>query len=226
MSFKVKMLTLGLAQTNCFIIGDDASKTAVLIDAPDNAPLILEALAQDDWQLVAILLTHAHWDHVRAARGVKDATGAPIYMHTDDLSLLAEMPERVKHWTGEDELPAPTPDLFVQHGQQLTFPACALEVRHTPGHTLGHVSYVWHEGAVVFSGDCLFEGSVGRTDFPYADPWHADGVNFQAAAQPARRLHSRLRTRTYDHHRARAPDQSVHLRLAGAAWRQPMKQRA
>ena len=169
MSFKVKMLTLGLVQTNCFIIGDDASKTAVLIDAPDNAPLILEALAQDDWRLVAILLTHAHWDHVRAARGVKDATGAPIYMHADDLPLLAEMPERVKHWTGEDELPAPTPDLFVQHGQQLTFPACALEVRHTPGHTLGHVSYVWHDGAVVFSGDCLFEGSVGRTDFPYAD---------------------------------------------------------
>jgi len=169
MSFKVKMLTLGLVQTNCFIIGDDASKTAVLLDAPDNAPLILEALAQDGWQLAAILLTHAHWDHVRAVRGVKDVTGAPIYMHADDLPLLSEMPERVQHWTGEDELPAPTPDLFVQHGQRLTFPACTLEVRHTPGHTLGHVSYVWHAGAVVFSGDCLFEGSVGRTDFPYSD---------------------------------------------------------
>lgn len=169
MPFKVKMLTLGLVQTNCFIIGDEASKTAVLIDAPDDAPRILDALAQDNWQLTAILLTHAHWDHVRALRSVKEATDAPIYMHADDLPLLQEMPERIRHWTGEDELPAPAPDSFLQHAQRLTFPVCTLEVRHTPGHTLGHVSYVWHEGAVVFSGDCLFEGSVGRTDFPYAD---------------------------------------------------------
>jgi glyoxylase-like metal-dependent hydrolase (beta-lactamase superfamily II) len=169
MSCKVKMLTLGLVQTNCFIIGDEASKTAVLVDAPDNAPLILEALAQDGWQLSAILLTHAHWDHVRAVRGVKEATNAPIYLHADDLPLLAQMPEQIRLWTGETELPAPSPDQLVQHGQRLTFPACALEVRHTPGHTPGHVSYVWHEGAVVFSGDCLFEGSVGRTDFPNSD---------------------------------------------------------
>ncbi|PJF31904.1 MAG: hypothetical protein CUN51_02885 [Candidatus Thermofonsia Clade 1 bacterium] len=169
MTHKVKMLTLGWAQTNCFIIGNSASGTAVLIDAPDDAPRLRQEIEREGWQLSAILLTHAHWDHVRALHGLKEATNAPIYMHAADLPLLEEMPERVKAWIGEMELPAPKPDVLVQHGELLALPACCLEVRHTPGHTPGHVSYVWHEGAVVFSGDCLFEGSVGRTDFPYAD---------------------------------------------------------
>lgn len=169
MSVKVNMLTLGLVQTNCFILGDSESQTAVLVDAPDNAPLILESLEREGWQLSAILLTHAHWDHVRALRGLKEATNAPVYLGAADLDLLAEMPERVKYWCGEDEQPAPAPDHLLHGGERLTFPPFAFEVRATPGHTLGHVSYVWHEGAVVFSGDCLFEGSVGRTDFPYSD---------------------------------------------------------
>lgn len=169
MSVKVNMLTLGLVQTNCFILGNSASRTAVLVDAPDNAPLILQSLEREGWQLSAILLTHAHWDHVRAVRGVKEATGAPIYLGAADLDLLEEMPERVKYWSGEEEQPAPMPDHLLRGGERLTFPPFDFEVRATPGHTLGHVSYVWHEGAVVFSGDCLFEGSIGRTDFPYAN---------------------------------------------------------
>ncbi len=169
MSFQVNMLTLGLVQTNCFLIGDQVSRQAVLIDAPDSAPLILERLARAGWQLSAILLTHAHWDHVRALRSLKEAAQAPIYLGAADLDLLAEMPEHVKQWIGEEEQPAPTPDHLLNGGETLSIAPFSFEVRPTPGHTPGHVSYIWHEGAVVFSGDCLFEGSVGRTDFPYAD---------------------------------------------------------
>ncbi len=169
MPLKINMLTLGLVQTNCFMLGDEATKTAVLIDAPDNAPIILDNLEREGWQLVGILATHAHWDHVRAVRGVKEATGAPFYLHADDLPLLENMPTRIKQLTGQDELPAPPPDVFVTAGSTLTFPAFSLEVRFTPGHTRGHVSYILHEGAVAFSGDCLFEGSIGRTDLPGAD---------------------------------------------------------
>ncbi len=169
MSFQVKMLTLGVLQTNAFLIGDQASQSAVLIDAPDDAPRILDVLAREGWRLDAILLTHAHWDHVRAVRSLKAATDAPVYLGAADCDLLAEMPERVRAWLGEAELPAPPPDHLLSGGEALSLPPFSFEVRPTPGHTRGHLSYVWHAGGVVFSGDCLFEGSVGRTDFPYAD---------------------------------------------------------
>ncbi|MBN2303515.1 MAG: MBL fold metallo-hydrolase, partial [Anaerolineae bacterium] len=126
--------------------------------------------AQDrDWTIRLILATHGHFDHVMASAALKEATGAPFRIHQDDLPLLDRMPERVKAWTGL-EVPAPAePDDFVSEGDTITVGGIVLEVLFTPGHAPGHVSYVLRRERIVFSGDVLFAGSIGRADLPGGD---------------------------------------------------------
>jgi len=169
MTRKIQMLTLGLVQTNCYIVGDEQSGDAVVIDPSDNAPEILATVKRNGWTVREILATHSHFDHVLAVRDLKAATGAPFRLHRADLPQLRSLPEVVQAFTGMDVPPAPEPDAFVEEGDTLTAGSIRLEVLFTPGHSPGHVSYVLHDDAVVFSGDCLFLGSVGRTDLPGGD---------------------------------------------------------
>ncbi len=160
---------LGLVETNCYVIGDEQTGDALVIDPADDAPAILDAVQKAGWTVRQILATHAHFDHVLAAGDVKKATGAPFCLHRDDLPLLRAMPQTTFLIIGEQVPPAPEPDCFVEAGQVIEVGAIRLEVLFTPGHTPGHVSYVLREHRIVFSGDCLFAGSIGRTDLPGAD---------------------------------------------------------
>jgi glyoxylase-like metal-dependent hydrolase (beta-lactamase superfamily II) len=169
MTIKTLMMTLGIADTNCYVVGDEVSKEAVIIDAPADAPRILASIEKEGWTVREILLTHAHFDHVLAVSDLKAATGATVRLHRDDLSLLRELPLWMKQITGETVPTPPDPDVFVDEGDVITVGEMRFDVLFTPGHAPGHVAYVLHSERVVFSGDCLFLGSIGRTDLPGGD---------------------------------------------------------
>jgi hydroxyacylglutathione hydrolase len=169
MALKMRTLTLGLLQTNCYVLGDEQTRQAVVIDPPDDAPQILGVLRRENWSLREILITHAHFDHVLALGELKAATGAPFRLHKADLPLLEMLPQAAEAFIGIQVPPPPAPDGFVGEGDPIMIGASRLDVLFTPGHTPGHVSYVSRELAIVFSGDCLFAGSIGRTDLPGGD---------------------------------------------------------
>ncbi len=169
MALQVHMLTLGMVQTNCYIAVDTLTRDAAIIDPSDDAPAILKIVHDEGLTVREILITHAHFDHILALGDVKAATGATIRMHAADLPLLEGLPQQMKFFLKTDVPPAPPPDQLVEGGDVIKLGNLAFEVRFTPGHAPGHVSYVCHEGAVVFSGDCLFLGAVGRYDLPGAD---------------------------------------------------------
>jgi len=169
MAIEIRQLVLGPIQTNCYLAGDGASGQAVVIDPVDSADLILRTAQAAGWTIREILATHAHFDHVMASARLKELTGAPFRLHERDLALLRAMPESVRLWTGIDVPPAAEPDGFVAEGDAITVGAMTFDVLFTPGHSPGHVSYVLRGEDVVFSGDVLFRGSIGRTDLPGGD---------------------------------------------------------
>jgi hydroxyacylglutathione hydrolase len=169
MAIEILKLTLGLLQTNCFLIGDTQSHDAVVIDPTDDAPLIVHTARKKGWVVREILATHGHFDHVLASADLKNLTGAPFRLHVLDLPLLRDMPRLVRDWFSIDVPPAAEPDSFVEEGSTIAAGGIALEVLFTPGHTAGHVSYVLRSEQTVFCGDCLFYGSIGRTDLPGSD---------------------------------------------------------
>jgi hydroxyacylglutathione hydrolase len=169
MSIKIHMLTLGIAQTNCYIVGDEQSRDALIIDAPDDAPRILSVVEREGWTVREILATHSHFDHILVVRDLKAATNATFRLHRADLEQLHTLPEVMQRFTGQTVPPAPEPDRFVDEEDAIDVGSIHLEVLFTPGHSPGHVSYVMESERVVFSGDCIFLGSVGRTDLPGAD---------------------------------------------------------
>jgi hydroxyacylglutathione hydrolase len=168
MTIQVVALCLGMVQTNCYIVGDTGSGSAIVIDPSDNAQAILTAANQQNWQIREILATHAHFDHVLAADDLRAATGAPFRLHKADLPLLQAM-QLSGQWFGLELPPPPEVDGFVAEGEPIKVGAIALDVIHTPGHAPGHVSYVLASEEIVFCGDCLFRGSIGRTDLPGGD---------------------------------------------------------
>ena len=165
----LKGITVGLLQENCYIFGCEQSHKAVVIDPGDNAPAIMQLVEQNDLTVEKIINTHAHMDHVLAIPGVKEATGAPFYLHEKDLPTLQRVPEAARLWLEMDVDPIDDPDAFLEHGQIITVGDEALEVRFTPGHAPGHVVFVNHANGLILAGDTLFQGSIGRFDLPGAD---------------------------------------------------------
>jgi hydroxyacylglutathione hydrolase len=164
----VKGLTVGLFQENCYILGCEETHEGVIIDPGDNARAILKLVQQDGLTITKIINTHAHLDHVMAVDAVRAATGATFHLHRDDLTTLHEVPERARLWLDTEIDEIDDPDEFLEHGQIITFGNEELEVRFTPGHAPGHVVFVHHKGRMIFGGDTLFEGSIGRYDLPGA----------------------------------------------------------
>jgi glyoxylase-like metal-dependent hydrolase (beta-lactamase superfamily II) len=158
-----------MLQTNCFIVGDTETKDAVVIDPSDRAPLLHQTAQDEGWTIREILATHGHFDHIMASARLKELTGAPFRVHEADLPLVRTMSQQVRRWFDIDVPPAARPDAAVKEGDVITAGGIALEVLFTPGHSPGHVSYVLRSENVVFSGDCLFFGGIGRTDMPDSD---------------------------------------------------------
>jgi glyoxylase-like metal-dependent hydrolase (beta-lactamase superfamily II) len=148
---------------NCFIVGCEQTKTAAVIDPGDETDRILQELAASRLTLKHIINTHGHFDHVGGNRRMKEATGADLILHRLDAPMLNSLSASAAAWglSAED---SPPPDQTVEEGDTISFGTLAFSVIHTPGHTPGGISL--HSGDVVFVGDTLFSGSIGRTDFP------------------------------------------------------------
>jgi glyoxylase-like metal-dependent hydrolase (beta-lactamase superfamily II) len=160
-------LTLGPVATNCYLIADPETKEAAVIDPAWDGHLILAEAEKRDWRIGHLWYTHAHFDHIGGAAGVADGCNPlPIVaLHPKDYQLW-----RVKggaHLFGIPlDDPGPEPTINLEHGQTLKLGNYMFEVRHAPGHTPGHVMFYCGSDKVMFSGDVIFRGSIGRTDLP------------------------------------------------------------
>ena len=150
---KIAVMQLGSYGTNCYIVWDENTKNAAVIDPGDEAPSVLQTLQKEGLHLQMILLTHAHFDHIGAVDAIQAATGCKVYLHKADLTLPPEMTGTTLH-----------PTDFYDEGDTVTLDSIVFRVLHTPGHTPGSVCLIADD--VMFSGDTLFAGSCGRTDFP------------------------------------------------------------
>lgn len=162
----IKTLAVGPIMANCFVVGCENTKSAVVIDPGDEADKILMTLAESQLTVKYIINTHGHFDHVGANKRLKEATGADILIHQDDAFMLEHISSASMAFglKVEDSPPA---DRTLADGDTVTFGDITLTVIHTPGHSPGGISLVTDK--VVFVGDSLFAGSIGRTDFPGGD---------------------------------------------------------
>lgn len=162
----VESLMVGMLQVNCYVLGCEETNHGIIIDPGDEAQRILDLARILQLDIAAIPNTHAHFDHVLAVTRVKEATGAPFWLHRDDEPVLHRSREMVRLWMGYDPGAMPSVDGYIQPGEPIRFGQQELEVRLAPGHSPGSVIFIHHESKQVFSGDVLFAGGVGRFDFP------------------------------------------------------------
>ncbi len=160
----VKILPVGPLQTNCYVVGCEKTRLAAVIDPGDEAERILEVIQGSGLTVTHVLLTHAHFDHIAAVDEVMQATGAPLALHPDDLSLLNAGGGSI--YFGLQPPPIPDPTIRLAAGQEIPIGELTLHVLHTPGHTPGHVTFHEPNERVVFDGDVLFAQGIGRTDLP------------------------------------------------------------
>ncbi len=165
----VRMFTVGPVQENCYVVRHKGSDRAVIVDPGDEADRLLEALdALEVGTLEAIILTHTHFDHIGAVAPVARATGAPVYCPELETGVLANVMDYVP-WPGFGPFESYDADHTVAGGESLELAGLRFEVLFTPGHSPGHVTWALRDAGVLFSGDVLFQGSVGRVDLPGGD---------------------------------------------------------
>jgi hydroxyacylglutathione hydrolase len=162
----IKELVVGPLMSNCFIVGCEKTGEAVVIDPGGDAGRILSLLAASKLTVKYILNTHGHFDHVSGNRQLKDATGADILIHPLDAPMLTRLSSNAAFF-GISVENSPPCDRTIEEGETVSFGEVRLNVIHTPGHTPGGVSF--YSNGIVFVGDTLFAGSIGRTDFPGGD---------------------------------------------------------
>ena len=164
----VRMFTVGQIQENAFLVRRDNADTAFLIDPGDEPEKLLGAIEALNVSLEAILLTHTHFDHVGAVAPVARATNAPVYCPQLETQVLADIMSYVP-WPGFGPFESYDADHTVAGGEQLQIAGFDIDVIFTPGHSPGHVTYAIATEHALFSGDVLFQGSIGRTDLPGGD---------------------------------------------------------
>ena len=163
-----EILPVGMLQCNCSIFGDEQSREAIVIDPGDNIDDILAVLRKHSLTVKAIVITHAHIDHIGGAAKLKAATGAPVHMHQDDQELYDHLDVQAS-WLGMATPDHTEIDMAAREGDTLTLGPAEFHVLHTPGHTQGSISlWIPAENKLV-AGDTLFRDSIGRTDLPGGD---------------------------------------------------------
>ncbi len=163
-----EILPVGMLQCNCSILGDEQSREGMVIDPGNDIPQILEILNKHALKVTAIVVTHAHLDHIGGAQKLKNATGEPIYMNARDEELARHLDVQAA-WLGV-QAPGPTDiDAPAREGDKLQLGTQELLVLHTPGHTQGSISLWIPSENKVIAGDTLFRDSIGRTDLPGGD---------------------------------------------------------
>jgi hydroxyacylglutathione hydrolase len=163
----VRMFTVGPVAENCFLLRQDGSDRALIVDPGDEAPRIIGAVEELGVTVEAILLTHTHFDHIGAVAPVAAATGAPVWCPEIEAPILADINSWVPPGLGPFE--SYEADHRLSGGEKLELAGFEIDVIHTPGHSPGHVTYSIPAEQAIFSGDVLFQGSIGRTDLPGGD---------------------------------------------------------
>jgi glyoxylase-like metal-dependent hydrolase (beta-lactamase superfamily II) len=163
------MFTVGPLQENCFFVRAREGDRAVVVDPGDEADRLIEATRKlAITQIDAILLTHTHFDHIGAVAELARATGAPVYCPELERDVLANINDYVR-WPGFGPFEPYEADETVAGGEALELAGLTFDVRFTPGHSPGHVTYAIRDADALLSGDVLFQGSVGRVDLPGGD---------------------------------------------------------
>jgi hydroxyacylglutathione hydrolase len=162
------MFTVGQIAENCFLFRRDGADRALIVDPGDEAPRILHATEELGVTIDGILLTHTHFDHIGAVAPIAKATGAPVWCPEIETPVLADINSFVP-WPGFGPYESYEADHTLSGGEKLELAGLEINVIFTPGHSPGHVTYSIPDEAAIFSGDVLFQGSVGRTDLPGGD---------------------------------------------------------
>ena len=170
-----EIFPVGILQCNCSVLGDEASRTAIVVDPGDNIEHILDILEQHHLRVTYIVITHAHVDHIGGAKKLKDVTGAPVYLNERDLEIYGMISEQAR-WIGIPPPEKTSIDVLLRDGDVIECGAIHATVLHTPGHTQGSVCLSIPDGAdpsaplgtgrKLLAGDTLFRDSIGRTDLP------------------------------------------------------------
>ena len=158
----IERLTVGPIEANCYIVADEKTKEGLVIDPGDNAQTIIERVQQLGLKIKYIVLTHSHFDHVSATAAVKKATDAQLAIHDADAKSLND--GMLAQLAGFVHQLVPQPDILLKGWEDLLIGDLQFTVLHVPGHTTGGIALYGQD--VVFTGDTLFEGSIGRTDLP------------------------------------------------------------
>ncbi len=162
----IRSLSVGPLESNCFVIGDKGSGKAMVVDPGDEPDRIMDIVKSEGLHVDYIVCTHAHFDHVGAVPDIKKETGAKVVVHRDELEIYEGAVDMAAFW-GYNLGPLPGPDLFVDDDDEIKVGELTFRVLHTPGHSPGGIC-LFGEG-IVITGDTLFAGSVGRTDFHGGD---------------------------------------------------------
>ena len=179
----VRTITVGAFQENSYLVIDEDSQHAVIVDPGGEGQRLVGEIERSKATLDAIWITHAHVDHVGAIASVKERWNVPVYLHPLDRRLYEAAGRQAEVYGLPFEEP-PAPDREFADGQKLKLGDSEMTVMHAPGHSPGHV--VIHGDGVALVGDCLFAGSIGRTDLPMSNPQQlADSLKKIAALPPA-----------------------------------------
>ena len=179
------MLTVGLVQENCYVVRRDGADRGIVIDPGDEAPRILDAVEQMGITVDGILLTHTHFDHVGAVAPLARATGAEVWVPVLERAVLADIMSYVP-WPGFGPFESYEAEHTIAGGERLEMAGFTIDVIFTPGHSPGHVSFSILDEGALFSGDVLFQGSVGRVDLPGGDwPTLRESIRGLTDALPA-----------------------------------------
>jgi glyoxylase-like metal-dependent hydrolase (beta-lactamase superfamily II) len=160
------MLVVGPIQANCYVLGCERTKETAVIDPGGDVDKILMTLTKDKLRCVYIINTHGHFDHTGDNKRLKEVTGAKLVIHRADAPMILHQGSNGSMWGMEVE-DSPPPDSYVEERDVITFGDISLQVLHTPGHSPGGISLL--SDKMVFVGDTLFAGSIGRTDLPGGD---------------------------------------------------------
>ena len=163
-----EILPVGALQCNCSVFGDEGTREGLVVDPGDNIEEILEIVRRHGLTVKAIVITHAHIDHIGGAQKLKQATGAPVYMNPND-AALQKMLDVQASWLGMETPEHVDIDVAAKDGDTLLVGTSEFHVLHTPGHTQGSISLWIPSETKLVAGDTLFRDSIGRTDLPGGD---------------------------------------------------------
>ena len=181
----VKSITVGAFQENCYMVGDPDGPATAIVDPGSEGDRIIAEVERAGRTPEAIWITHAHVDHIGAIAEIKRRWDVPVYLHPLDEPLY-RMGGRQAQLYGVPYEEPPDPDRELVEGETLTLGGLDLAVMHVPGHAPGHVMIYGHGNALV--GDCLFAGSIGRTDLPFSNASHLEASLQRIAALPPRTI--------------------------------------